>query len=693
MTSDVRSLTIRGRTMRTQALRRLGVHVHPLLLGALLAMPGAARAAEVATSPSGASAAGGSPIQPFVSPPVAKGRPLDVAAGHILIRIARGATVAEVERSAKSLGLSKRGPVYGSRWYTFGLPAGADPRAVASAAAALRGVAQATVDPIVTLLDHVQPRDPLYTPADGSCDPYAEVCTNQWGLFTVGAATAWHETTGSPSVIIAVLDSGVDLDHDDLFGNLWVNPDEIAGNGVDDDQNGLVDDDRGADFVGDNAGGPFDDPASQDGNPDIPEGGQWVEDPATVWGLRFEGDPAVGDADDNNGDGYADLGVFHGTAVAGIVAAMTDNPVPGTSDTFEGMAGACWSCRIMAVRMINAEGNAFASDAAAALRYATDMGADIAVASWGLPTDGLRQNSPEIAVLTEAVDYALAAGVVIVAAAGNSGAPGVHYPAADRRVIAVGGSSPADTVSSFSSYGHLTELPDNGLDDDGNGWVDDVVDVVAPAEGIWSSWVLAAYDSLVYEALLGLDGWPPGADTYGAADGTSFSTPLVAGYLGLILSRHPGATQSQLRTVLRSNALDLAPAGYDAQSGFGRLRMVVPASLPGTSNLTPLADIVGDQQGSITVPDTGRSGQESVTLDGSGSSDPDGSITAYRWNWLDAQGILRSGTGVRLSVQLLTSFQYTFTLTVEDDRGALSAPDNVVVTVTPKPGGKGKPTR
>jgi subtilisin family serine protease len=166
-----------------------------------------------------------------------------------------------------------------------------------------------------------------------------------------------------------------------------------------------------------------------------------------------------------------------------------------------------------------------------------------------------------------------------VAAAGNGGGPGVYYPAADRRVIAVGSASADDVVSSFSSYGFQGEVPDNGLDDDRNGWVDDVVDVVAPGEGVWSSWVLGAYDSLIHEALLDLEGWPPGMDTYSAADGTSFATPLAAGYLGLLLSRHPGATLAQLRSVLRANALDLPPSGYDPQAGFGRLRMVVPASL------------------------------------------------------------------------------------------------------------------
>lgn len=348
--------------------------------------------------------------------------------------------------------------------------------------------------------------------------------------------------------------------------------------------------------------------------------------------------------------------------------------------------------RIVPVRVINAEGNAFASDAAAALRYAADMGADIINASWGLPADGLTLASPEIAVLREAVDYAANSGAIIVAAAGNSGTPGVHYPAADPRVIAVGGSGQADTRSGFSSYGDAGEVPDNGLDDDGNGWVDDILDVIAPAEGIWSAWVLSAYDSLVYESVLGLEGWPPGADTYSAADGTSFAAPLAAGYLGLLLSRHPGATPGQLRSMLRANALDLGPPGYDAEHGFGRLAMIIPETLPGGGNQPPVADILGDQLGTLTFADTGKAGQETVTLDGTGSTDSDGTIATYRWTWVDAQGVPRSGTGARLAVQLVTRFTYAFTLTVEDDLGAMSAPDTVNVTVNPKSGGR-KPPR
>jgi subtilisin family serine protease len=155
-------------------------------------------------------------------------------------------------------------------------------------------------------------------------------------------------------VVIAILDSGVDLDHDDLWANIWTNPGETPGNSIDDDDNGFVDDINGYDFCGDNIGDPYDDPISQDANPDIPAGGTWVED-LTAWpfGTRFAGDPAVGDAVDNNLDYVIDAGVTHGTLVAGVAGAMANNTNPVTNE-LEGMAGASWHVKLMPVRLINA---------------------------------------------------------------------------------------------------------------------------------------------------------------------------------------------------------------------------------------------------------------------------------------------------------------------------------------------------
>jgi subtilisin family serine protease len=149
--------------------------------------------------------------------------------------------------------------------------------------------------------------------------------------------------------------------------------------------------------------------------------------------------------------------------------------------------------------------------------------------------------------------------------------------------IAVGSSNWLDRRSAFSNFAVPTEMPDNGLDDDGNGWADDVLDVVAPGELIWSTAVLSAADALLFE-ILGVPGLEAGTGTYGVVDGTSFSAPLVSGYVGLILSQNPGATLQQVRQAIRSHARDILDpnasgaelVGYDAYSGFGRLRVVVP---------------------------------------------------------------------------------------------------------------------
>ncbi|MEE9463979.1 MAG: S8 family serine peptidase, partial [Candidatus Neomarinimicrobiota bacterium] len=553
------------------------------------------------------------------------------------------------------------------------IPAGANPRQAAATARTLPGVLQASPDPIVRINDQIPPRDPIYKddddPSTIPCDPLFEICdpwelVDQWGLFQVEAEGGWVVQRGSQEVVIAILDSGMDLDHDDLWANIWTNPGEIPDNGIDDDGNGLIDDVHGADFSGNNVGDPSDNPGSQDGNPDIAPGGSWVEDPtAYPFGIRFDGDPAVGDAVDNNLDFAIDLGVFHGTFVGGIAGADTDNINPDTLE-YEGMAGVCWHCKLMPVRFINAEGTGYGSDAAAAVYYAVDMGAQVINASWGIDLNSA--DPSEIQVIAQAVDYAVSKGVIFVAAAGNSGTSGVHFPASMANTIAVGSSNWLDQRSDFSSFAASGET----------------LDVIAPGELIWSTSVFSAYDALLYD-FLGLPGWEPGTETYGGADGTSFSTPLVSGYVGLILSHNPGATLGQVRQVIRSNAVDILDPngvgdfleGYDAYSGFGRMRMVVPTLTP-DSNQTPVADAGADQ----TVSDKGKPGAEKVTLTGSGSYDPDGTIVSHQWLEDGAQ----IATGETATVNLAVG-SHTVTLRVTDDQLA-SSENQVTIQVMNKNG-------
>lgn len=515
-----------------------------------------------------------------------------IAPRHILVKLDAAADVPAFLSHANKQGLRKHGRVYGSNWYTLSIPAKASPRSAAARARNFPGVMMATIDPVVRI-DQLPPRDPLYRDDDDpttKCDPTEEICedvdfVDQWGLFKTEAESAWNITTGSASVVIAVLDSGVDLDHDDLIGNIWVNPGEVADDGIDDDGNGLVDDYHGADFVGDNTGDPADDPTSEDGNPDIPMG---IWDPE-VDIFAFTGDPSVGDGVDNDSDGLPDLGVFHGTAVAALAAAMTDNPSVELPGEYEGMAGVCWGCKIMPVRMVNAEGGGFGSDAAAAIYYATDMGADILNLSWGFDLDTLDEiDIAEVAVITDAINHAVSQGVIVVASSGNSFGEAVRFPASMVNTLAVGASNWLDQRSVFSSYAPVGEVPNNGLDDDSNGRIDDVVDIMAPGEAIWSSYVYSVTEAQ-YSYILGDLETVPGLDAYeNVSHGTSFAAPLVSGYIGLLLSQHPDATFEQVRQVIRSYAVDILDpegvgsnlVGYDQYTGFGRLRMVIPDNLP-----------------------------------------------------------------------------------------------------------------
>jgi hypothetical protein len=233
-----------------------------------------------------------------------------------------------------------------------------------------------------------------------------------WGLHNTGqtsgvidadidAAEAWNVTTGSREVVVGVIDTGIDYRHPDLSANMWRNPGETAGDGIDNDRNGFVDDVYGWDFANNDAD-PFDD----------------------------EG---------------------HGTHVAGTIGAVGNN---GT-----GVAGVNWQVSLMALKFLGADGSGTTSAAVAALNYATMMrqthGVNVVATnnSWG--------GGGASTALTNAIVAGGNAGILTVAAAGNESANNdttPSYPANvnSTAVISVAATDASNRLASFSNYGATT---------------------------------------------------------------------------------------------------------------------------------------------------------------------------------------------------------------------------------------------
>jgi len=289
---------------------------------------------------------------------------------------------------------------------------------------------------------------------------------DQWGLSQINAPGAWDETTGSSDVVIAVIDSGLDTNHPDLAGRLWTNPGEIAGNGIDDDNNGHLDDMHGWNIVDDDA-----------------------------------------NLSDNTG---------HGTQVAGVIGAETDNG--------EGVAGVCWNCRLMVVKVTQSGGVANYSDIAAGVAYAAQKGAEVINLSLG----GYAGSTTLRTAIEEATETA-----VVVGGAGNDNKSDCFYPAAYDNVLAVSGTTGSDAKVGTSNYGT---------------WVD----VSAPGDTIRTTF----------------DG-----GGYGDVSGTSMAVPFVSGLAGLLKSQHadwaPDLLQAHI--VHTTDDIDGANPGYEGQLGSGRI--------------------------------------------------------------------------------------------------------------------------
>ena len=330
-----------------------------------------------------------------------------------------------------------------------------------------------------------------------------------WALQKVNAPTAWNTTTGNSQTVVAVIDTGFALNHEDLRSNWLTNSGEMgvttAGgrcwtgtaqnkttNGCDDDTNGYIDDWRGWNF------------SEGDNNP--------------MAGRTNANGPAVA----------------HGTEVAGLVGATGNNNI--------GIATINWNTKIMPLQVLSDDGPGYTSDVAAAIYYAVDNGADVVNLSLG--------GAMFDPALKAATDYAYSKDTVVVAAAGNCGtgtelgcqglpAGSIGYPALNDHVISVGASTFNDQRASFSSYGPA-------------------LDVVAPGSGtiVSPTWT-AANDATLYS---------------GALYGTSYASPQVASLASLIKSIRPHSSADDVTALLLATATKLpAMSGgmYTKELGHG----------------------------------------------------------------------------------------------------------------------------
>jgi serine protease len=367
----------------------------------------------------------------------------------------------------------------------------------------------------------------------------------QWHYEQIHLPQAWDSTTGRPEVIVAVVDSGVLTDHPDLAGKL-------TGSGYD-----FISD---ISIAGDGDG--------IDNNPDDP------------------GDQAMDDS----------LSTFHGTHVAAIIGAATDN---GT-----GVAGAGWMTRVMPIRTMGMEGLGTDYDIAQGIRYAAGLPNDSgSVPDYPADIINLSLGSEiESAVLLSAIQDARGQGVIIIAAAGNGATDQPYYPAAYDETVSVSAVDYAANLAVYSSYGNT-------------------IDVAAPGGDMAADLNSDNHGDGVLSAL-GNDGSGTIKMIYGFSQGTSVAAPHVSAVVALMKAVRPQLTPEELDGFLISGQItnDIGDSNYfgagliDAQkalltvqsSDVPTLLVINPTLVSlglALSGATITAEKVGNAQGQLTVTD------------------------------------------------------------------------------------------
>ena len=332
-------------------------------------------------------------------------------------------------------------------------------------------------------------------PVNGGDDPEF---SKQWGMVDNNVKSTWSQAKGD-GVIVAVIDTGVDYEHEDLIENLWRNSKEIPGNNIDDDGNGYVDDIVGWDFVS-NDNKPYDFTTS------------------VMEMLTGGGNPG------------------HGTHCAGNVAARGNNG--------KGIGGVAPNAKIMILRFLSEKGSGTTADAVKAVKYAVDNGAKVLSNSWGSSGEDPNDAAGNQA-LRDIVQYSMDKGTLFIAAAGNGDSQGKGYdndtnsapayPASytHENIISVAALDSSNQLGTFSNWGARS------------------VDIGAPGVKVYSTISGGGYsDTVIDLSFLGM-----GVVTW---DGTSMATPHVAGAAALYWSKHPNKTWREVKAAIMTSVSSIS---------------------------------------------------------------------------------------------------------------------------------------
>ena len=257
----------------------------------------------------------------------------------------------------------------------------------------------------------------------------------------------------------------------------------------------------------------------------------------------------------------------HGTHVAGISAAVTNNAV--------GVAGMDWNARIMPIRVLNTQGSGWTSDIVDGINWSRQNGAKVLNMSLG---GGSYSQS-----MQDAVNAAHGAGRLVVAAMGNDNTSTPSYPAAYSNVLAVSAVGPSDTKSSFSNYGAHCDVAAPGGD---MSYYHDPAGIYStmPTYPVWLTTNYSYYQN------------------YDFLNGTSQASPYAAGLAALIWAAQPGLTPDEVQTIMEDTADDLGTAGWDQYYGHGRINAQAALQQSGPPDAPTIAPISNpDGDGSFLV--------------------------------------------------------------------------------------------